>query len=72
MKLGKSDKKKLIEGRMTNIAREAYSQELNLKMYAAYGEREEVVQATKNNIDKQAKAYEALEVELAAVEYLAE
>ena len=72
LKVSKEEKKQLVESRMKNIAREVYNQELNLKMYAAYGERPDVVAATQGNIDKQTKAYEALETELAFVEALAE
>ena len=67
MNIPKEEKIKLIENKMTNIAREVYNQELNLKMYAAYGERQEVIQACQLNIDKQTKAYQALEGELQLV-----
>lgn len=72
IKLSKSDKKAIVENRMKNIAREMYNQEINLKMYTAYGEKEEVVRATKANIEKQKKAYLALGEELIAVEALTE
>jgi undecaprenyl pyrophosphate synthase len=66
----KSDKLKILNNRMQQLAMEKYNQELNLKMYYAYGERDEVIQATQNNIEKQKKSYAALEKELADVEAL--
>ena len=71
-KISKADRKQIIEQRMTNIAREAYSQELNLIMYKSYKEQAQVVAATQANVDKQKLAYAALETELAAVEALKE
>jgi flagellar biosynthesis regulator FlbT len=67
MNIPVEEKIKLIENKMANIAREVYNQELNLKMYAAYQERQEVIQACQSNIDKQTKAYEALRAELEIV-----
>lgn len=52
---------------MEAIAREKYNMELNLKMYEAYGENAEVINATKENIRKQELAYTALEKELEAI-----
>ena len=56
-----AQKKYMIEARMDNIAREAYNMQLNLKMYEAYGEDLEVINATKENIRKQELAYAVLE-----------
>lgn len=61
------DKKYMIQSRMENIAREAYNTQLNLIMYEAYGEVQEVVEATKENLRKQKLAYEAMEKELSKV-----
>jgi undecaprenyl pyrophosphate synthase len=66
----KSDKLKILNNRMQQLAMEKYNQELNLKMYYAYGERDEVIQATQKNIEKQKKSYAALEKELTDVEAL--
>lgn len=67
MNINTEDKIKLIEGRMQAIAREHYNQELNLKIYESYGETEQVINATKSNLDKQQKAYNALQEELTLV-----
>lgn len=67
MILAKKDKIQLIEARMNAISREAYNQNLNLLMYEAYKEKAEVIAATQNTIEKQAKSYEALAEELEAV-----
>ena len=56
-----AQKKYMIEARMDNIAREAYNMQLNLKMYEAYGEEKEVINATRENIRKQELAFAALE-----------
>ena len=56
-----AQKKYMIEARMDNIAREAYNMQLNLKMYEAYGEEKEVINATRENIRKQEMAFVALE-----------
>lgn len=68
--LNNRDKKQILDNRMRNIAREIYNQELNLKMYAAYGEKQEIVASVITNIDKQKQAYGVLAVELSNVEIL--
>jgi len=68
----KAEKKNMVENKMLQIDREIYNQNLNLKMYAAYNERADIVKASKDNIEKQSKAYKALEKELAIVESIVE
>lgn len=57
------DKKKLVEQKIRQLELRHYEFEMNVKMQEAYGERKDVIDGTKNNALKQAKALEVLYAE---------
>ena len=61
--ISNSEKSTIVETRMRNIAREAYSLELTIKMYQGYGEQQEIIDQAISNHAKQIQAYAVLQKE---------
>lgn len=70
--ISNSEKSTIVETRMRNIAREAYNLELTIKMYQAYGEKQEVIDQAISNHAKQIQAYDMLVQELATLQTIPE